>query len=76
MQFGPFIQDGVVEKEFALMDEEEKKVIEVVTSEPGDSEDGKAVFVLTSNDIKKINVMELQSALQARGMKTYGLKEV
>ena len=39
MQFGQFIQDGVVEEEFASMDEVEKMVIEVVTAEPGESEE-------------------------------------
>ena len=34
MQFGLFIQDGLVEEEFASMDEVEKTVIEVVTLEP------------------------------------------
>ena len=47
------------------MDEEEKTVIEVVTTEPGESEEGKAAPVLTSDDIKKMNVMDLRSALQA-----------
>ena len=41
------------------MDEVEKKVIEVVTAEPGESEEGKAVPVLTSDDIKKMEVMRL-----------------
>ena len=59
MQFGPFIQYGVVEEDFASMDEEEKTVIEVVTVEPVESEKGEAVRVLTSNDIKKMKVMEL-----------------
>ena len=63
MQFGPFIQDRVVEEEFASMDEEEKTVIEVVTADPGKCEEGKAVPVLTSDDIKKIKVMELRSVL-------------
>ena len=38
MQFGPFIQEGVVEEEFVSMDEVEKTVIEVVTEELGESE--------------------------------------
>ena len=76
MQFGPFIQDGVVEEEFASMDEVEKTVIEVVTAEPGEIEEGKAVPVLTSYDIKKMKVVELQSVLQATGMTTNGLKSV
>ena len=59
LQFGPFIQDGLVEEEFASMDEEEKTVIEVVTAEPGESEEGKAVPVLTSDGINKMKVMEL-----------------
>ena len=58
------------------MDQVEKTVIEVVTEEPGDSEEGKAVLVMTSDDIKKMKVMELRSALQARGMKSNGLKAV
>ena len=58
------------------MDEAEKTVIEVVTEESGESEEGEAVPVLTSKDIKKMKVMELQSALQARGMTTNGLKAV
>ena len=41
------------------MDEEEKTVIEVVTEEPGEVEEGEALPVLTSNDIKKMKVMEL-----------------
>ena len=65
-QFGLFIQDGVVEEEFASMDEVEKMVIELVTAEPDESEEGKFVPVLTSDDIKKMKVMELRSALQAR----------
>ena len=76
MQFGPFIPDGLVEEEFASMDEEEKTVIEVVTAEPGESEEGEAVPVLTSNDINNMKVMELRSALQARRMTTNGLKAV
>ena len=74
MQFGPFIQDGIVEEEFASIDEEEKMVIEVVTSETGKIEEGEAVPLLTSNDIKKMKVMDLQSDLQERGMTTNGLK--
>ena len=76
MQFGLFIQDGVVEEYFVSMDEVEKSVIEVVTAEPGESEEGEAVPILTSDDIKKMKVMELQSALQERGMTTNGLKVV
>ena len=58
------------------MDEVEKTVIEVVTTEPEKSEEGEAVPVLTSNDIKKMKVMELRSDLQAIGMTTNGLKAV
>ena len=76
MQFGPFIQDGVVKEEFASMDEVQKTVIEVVTAKPSESEEVKAVPVLTSDDIKKMKVMELQSALQARGITKNGLKAV
>ena len=50
------------------MDEAEKTVIEVVTEESGESEEGEAVPVPTSNDIKNMKVMELRSALQAKGM--------
>ena len=38
MQFGPFIQDGLVEEDFASMDELDKTVIEAVTEEPIKSE--------------------------------------
>ena len=38
MQFGPFIQDGSVEEDFASMDDVEKTVIEVVIEEPDESE--------------------------------------
>ena len=58
------------------MDEVDKTVIEVVTVEPGESEEGKAVPVMTINDIKKMKVVELLSALQARIMTTNGLKAV
>ena len=58
------------------MDEAEKTVIEVVTEESGESEEGEAVPVPTSDDIKKMKVMELRSALQARGMTKNGLKAV
>ena len=74
MQFGPFIQDGVVEEQFASMGEVEKTFIEVVTAEPFESEEGEAVPVLTSDDIKNMNIMVLRSALQSRGMTTNGLK--
>ena len=47
-----------------------------MTEEPGESEEGEAVPVLTSDDIKKMRVMELQSALQARGMAANVLKAV
>ena len=47
-----------------------------MTEEPGKSESGKAVLVMTSNDIKKMKFMELQSALKTRGMTTNGLKAV
>ena len=47
-----------------------------MTAEPGYSEEGKSVSVLTSDDIKKMEVMELQSALQARGKTANGLKAV
>ena len=57
MQFGPFIQDGVVEEEFASVEEEEKTVTEMVTAEPGESEEGEAVPVLKSDDTKKMKVM-------------------
>ena len=76
MQSGPFIQDGVVEEEFASMDEVEKTVIEVVTAEPGESEEDEVVPVLTSDAIKKMKVMELRSALQERGITKNGLKAV
>ena len=76
IQFGSFIQYGVVEEDFSLMYEVEKTVIEVVTAEPGKSEEGEAVPVLTIYDIKKMKVMELRSALQAEGMTTNGLKAV
>ena len=56
------------------MDQVEKTVIEVVTEEPDESEEGEAVLVMTSDDIKKMQVMELRSALQARGTTTNGLK--
>ena len=58
------------------MDEVEKTFIEVVIDEPGKSEEGKAVLVLTSDDINKMKVMELRSALQERGKTTNGLKAV
>ena len=58
------------------MDEEYKTVIEVVTVETGEIEESKAVPVLTSNDLKKMNVMYLRSALQTRVMTTNGLKAV
>ena len=74
MQFSPFIQDGSVEEEFASMDEVEKTFIEVVIAEPGESEEDKAVPVLTSDDINKIKVVELQRALQARVTTTNELK--
>ena len=73
---GQLIQYGFIEEEFASMDEVEKTVIEVATAEPGDSEEGEVVPVLTSNDIKKMKVMELRSALKARGMTTNGSKAV
>ena len=38
-------------------------VIGVVTAEPGESEEGKSVPVLTSDDIKEMKVVELRSAL-------------
>ena len=38
MKFGPFIQDGLVEEDFASMDELDKTVIEAVTEEPIKSE--------------------------------------
>ena len=76
MQFGPFIQDGIVEEEFESMDEIEKTVIEVVTAETGKSEEGEAVPVLISDDIKKMKVMDLRSALQERVMTTNGLKSL
>ena len=44
--------------------------------EPGESEEGEAVPVLTSNDIKKMKIMEFRSALQARGMTENGFKSV
>ena len=47
-----------------------------MTEEPGESDEGKAVPVLTSDDIKKTKYMELRSALQARGITTNGLKAV
>ena len=59
MQFGPFIQDGLVEEDISSMDEEEKTVIEVVTAEPFKIEEGEAVPVLTKDNIKKMKVMEL-----------------
>ena len=59
MQFSPFIQDGVVEEEFVSMDEAEKTVIELEKEEPGKSEESEAVPVLTSDNIKKMKVMEL-----------------
>ena len=40
MQFSPFIQDGVVEEEFSSMNEEDKMVIEEVTTDPGKGEEG------------------------------------
>ena len=58
------------------MDKVEKTVIELVIAEPGESEEGEAVPVPTSDDIKKMKVMELLSALQARRMTTNGLKAV
>ena len=58
------------------MDEAEKTVIEVVTEESGESEEGEAVPVPTSDDIKKMKVMELRSALQSRVMTKNGLKAV
>ena len=76
MQFVSFIQDGLVEEEFASIDEVEKTVIEVVTAEPGESDEGKAVPVLRSDDIKKMKVVELRSSLQARGITTNRLKAV
>ena len=39
------------------MYEKEKTVIEVVTAEPVNGEEGKAVPVLTSDDTKKMKVM-------------------
>ena len=57
MQFGPFIQDGEVEEEFASMDEVEKTVIEILIAEPSNSEEGEAVPVLTSDDTKKMKVI-------------------
>ena len=39
MHFGPFIQDGVVEEEFASTYGVEKTAIEVVSAEPGESEE-------------------------------------
>ena len=47
-----------------------------MTEEPGNIEEGKAVPVLTSNDIKNIKIMELWSALQAIVMTTNVLKAV
>ena len=58
MQFCQFIQDGVVEEDFASIDEVEKIVVEVVTAEPGESEEGKAVPMLASDGIKKLKVMK------------------
>ena len=48
------------------MDEVEKTVTEVVTTEPEKSEEGEAVPVLTSDDIKKMKVMKLRCALQSK----------
>ena len=76
MQFGPFIQYGLLEEQFASIDEVEKTVIEVVTAEPCKSEEGEAVPVLTSDDIKKMKVTELRNSLQARGMTKNVLKVV
>ena len=59
MQFVSFIQDGVVEEEFASIDEVEKMVIEVVTKELGESEEGKSITVLKSDDVKKMKIMKL-----------------
>ena len=47
-----------------------------MAAEQGKSEEGEAVPVLTSDDTKKMKVMELRSALQGIGMKTNGLKAV
>ena len=57
VHFVPFIKYGLLEEEFESMDEEEKTVIEVLTVETGESEEGEAVPVLTSNDTKKMKVM-------------------
>ena len=56
------------------MYEVEKTVIEVVTEEPGKSDGGEDVPVLTSDDINKMKVTELLSSLQAIGTTTNGLK--
>ena len=47
-----------------------------MTAEPGESEGGEAVPVLTRYDINNMKVMELRSSLQARGTTTNGLKSV
>ena len=47
-----------------------------MTEETGESEEGKAVLVMTSDDIKKMKFMELQSSFQARVMTTNRLKAV
>ena len=47
-----------------------------MTAEPGESEGGEAVPVLTRDDINNMKVMELRSSLQARGTTTNGLKSV
>ena len=47
-----------------------------MTEEPGKSEEGESVPVLTIDDIKKMKVMELRSALHARAMITKGWKSV
>ena len=58
------------------MDDVDKTVIEVVTEEPGESDEGEAVPLLTSDDIKKMKIMQLRSALQEKIRTTNGLKSV
>ena len=47
-----------------------------MTEEPGESEEGKALPVLTSNDINQMKFVEFRSDLQAIGMTKNGLKAV
>ena len=75
MQHGPFLQHGVMEESFEIMDEVEKTATEDETAEPDEVVES-APPPLTSNAIKKMKVKELRTALEVRGLSKNGLKAV